>query len=153
MYRLLMLLAVSLLVGCASSPSDSRYQEETANTLLMAEESYRHGLWSEAESYYQELVDENPELYQAWFRLGNIYARSGQLDAAVTMYERCLELDPEQARGWYNLSVVRARQSLQLAMQAQQRFVGSSPAEAQQFSDFRDRMASALTGNSGKGTR
>lgn len=152
MYRLLMLLAVSLLAGCATSAGNSKDQEETSNIMALAEESYRYGLWSEAESYYQQLVDDNPELYQAWFRLGNIYARSGQLDAAVTMYERCLELDPEQARGWYNLSVVRARQSLQLAMQAQKRFVGSSPEDAQKFTNFRDRLASALTGKAGSST-
>ncbi|MBF5056295.1 hypothetical protein Y5W_01589 [Alcanivorax sp. 521-1] len=98
----------------------------------------------EAEAYYRELVNDNPELYQGWFRLGNIYARSGQLDAAITMYERCLELDPDQARAWYNLALVRTRQSLRTLADAEQRFA-DQPADQRRLGALRQRLVDALT--------
>ena len=106
MCRLILLIVSSLLFGCSSLSTSKVPGEEAAQRLSMAEKSYKQGLWQEAESYYRSLLKDNPDLYQAWFRLGNIYARSGQLDAAVTMYERCLELDPDQARAWYNLCLL-----------------------------------------------
>ncbi len=150
MCRLILLIVSSLLFGCSSLSTSKVPGEEAAQRLSMAEKSYKQGLWQEAESYYRSLLKDNPDLYQAWFRLGNIYARSGQLDAAVTMYERCLELDPDQARAWYNLSVVRARQSLRISTEAQQRFMEESPQEALRFSHFRSRLVGALTEGSEK---
>ena len=98
MYRLWpTLILAALLSACATSASNID-GDNNANKLRRAEQAYTDGLFVEAEAYYRELVNDNPELYQGWFRLGNIYARSGQLDAAITMYERCLELDPDQAR-------------------------------------------------------
>lgn len=145
MYRLILLIVISMLFGCSGFSASKFSSEEAAQNLSLAENSYKQGLWQEAESYYRSLLKDNPDLYQAWFRLGNIYARTGQLDAAVTMYERCLELDPDQARAWYNLSVVRARQSLRISTEAQQRFMEESPQEALRFSHFRSRLVGALT--------
>ncbi|HCE40695.1 MAG: hypothetical protein CL543_10960 [Alcanivorax sp.] len=144
MYRLWpTLILAALLSACATSASNID-GDNNANKLRRAEQAYTDGLFVEAEAYYRELVNDNPELYQGWFRLGNIYARSGQLDAAITMYERCLELDPDQARAWYNLALVRTRQSLRTLADAEQRF-SDQPADQRRLGALRQRLVDALT--------
>ncbi len=144
MYRLWpTLILAALLSACATSASNID-GDNNANKLRRAEQAYTDGLFVEAESYYRELVNDNPDLYQGWFRLGNIYARSGQLDAAITMYERCLELDPDQARAWYNLALVRTRQSLRTLADAEQRFA-DQPGDQRRLSALRQRLVDALT--------
>lgn len=145
MYRLCLLMLVAALSACATTATTTD-GDDSADRLRLAENAYQEGLFVEAESYYRELVADNPDLYQGWFRLGNIYARSGQLDAAITMYERCMDLDPEQARAWYNLALVRTRQSLRTLADAEQRFA-DNPADQRRIALLRERLVEALTGD------
>ncbi|EKF73863.1 hypothetical protein A11A3_11658 [Alcanivorax hongdengensis A-11-3] len=139
----------ALLSACASSAPNADGENNT-DKLHRAEQAYTDGLFVEAEAYYRELVNDNPALYQGWFRLGNIYARSNQLDAAITMYERCLELDPDQARAWYNLALVRTRQSLRTLADAEQRF-SDQPADQRRLGALRERLVDALTAGQAEG--
>ncbi|MEQ8259082.1 MAG: tetratricopeptide repeat protein [Alcanivorax sp.] len=145
MYRLCLLMLVAALSACSTTATTSG-GDDSADRLRLAENAYQEGLFVEAESYYRELVADNPDLYQGWFRLGNIYARSGQLDAAITMYERCMDLDPDQARAWYNLALVRTRQSLRTLADAEQRFA-DNPADQRRIALLRERLVEALTGD------
>ncbi|WP_083851752.1 tetratricopeptide repeat protein [Alcanivorax hongdengensis] len=150
MYRLWpTLMLTALLSACASSAPNADGENNT-DKLHRAEQAYTDGLFVEAEAYYRELVNDNPALYQGWFRLGNIYARSNQLDAAITMYERCLELDPDQARAWYNLALVRTRQSLRTLADAEQRF-SDQPADQRRLGALRERLVDALTAGQAEG--
>lgn len=144
MYRLCLVMLVAALSACATTATTT--DDDSADRLRLAENAYQEGLFVEAESYYRELVADNPDLYQGWFRLGNIYARSGQLDAAITMYERCMNLDPDQARAWYNLALVRTRQSLRTLADAEQRFA-DNPADQRRIALLRERLVEALTGD------
>lgn len=144
MYRLCLLILMVGISACATTVDTTG--GKNADRLNLAEKAYQEGLFVEAESYYRELVTENPDLYQGWFRLGNIYARSGQLDAAITMYERCMDLDPDQARAWYNLALVRTRQSLRTLADAEQRFT-DTPADQRRITALRERLVDALTGD------
>jgi len=144
MYRLCLLILMVGISACATTANTTG--GKNADRLHLAEKAYQEGLFVEAESYYRELVAENPDLYQGWFRLGNIYARSGQLDAAITMYERCMDLDPDQARAWYNLALVRTRQSLRTLADAEQRFT-DTPADQRRITVLRERLVNALTGD------
>ncbi len=149
MYRLWPMLILAALLSACATTTPTADGDGSGDKLRRAEQAYTDGLFVEAESYYRELVNDNPELYQGWFRLGNIYARSGQLDAAITMYERCLDLDPDQARAWYNLALVRTRQSLRTLAEAEQRFA-DRPADQRRLSALRERLVSALTADGGE---
>ncbi|MBL7250931.1 tetratricopeptide repeat protein [Alloalcanivorax sp. C16-2] len=149
MYRLLLTLLLAAALSACAATAPSRDGEASADKLRLAEKAYQQGLFVEAESYYRELVSDNPELYEGWFRLGNIYARTGQLDAAITMYERCLDLDPDQARAWYNLALVRTRQSLRTLADAEQRFA-DRPADQRRLGALRQRLVEALTSKDGE---
>ena len=149
MYRSLLTLLLAAALSACATTAPSRDAQASADKLRFAEKAYQDGLFVEAESYYRELVADNPELYEGWFRLGNIYARTGQLDAAITMYERCLDLDPDQARAWYNLALVRTRQSLRTLADAEQRFA-DQPADQRRLAALRERLVEALTTKGGE---
>ncbi|WP_227006729.1 tetratricopeptide repeat protein [Shewanella donghaensis] len=79
-----------------------------------AESAYKMAMLDKAESLYFEILASVPNYSPAWFRLGNIYTRTGRQEAAIAAYSKCLELDPENQKAWYNISLVRIKQSTQV---------------------------------------
>ena len=51
----------------------------------------------------------SPDFAEAYNNLGNVLARNGRVDEAVTHYEKALELDPENAKAHSNLGVALGR--------------------------------------------
>lgn len=107
-YTFVALLLVGL-TACSSTPQ--RSTSDVATIQSRADEAYRLGLLTEAESHYLELTRSNPKYIEAWLRLGNIYVRTGQLDAAVRVYQKMIELQPDDVRGWNNLALARIKQA------------------------------------------
>ncbi|WP_133245541.1 tetratricopeptide repeat protein [Pelagibaculum spongiae] len=108
--KIMMAIGMALLIaGCSSAPAKKTLDTDI---LLKADQAYRQGRLVDAEAYYLKIVDKNPTLYETWFRLGNIYVRTGQLDAAIRAFEKCIQLSPEKSKGWNNMALTRIRQAI-----------------------------------------
>jgi cytochrome c-type biogenesis protein CcmH/NrfG len=80
-------------------------------TQKRADEAYQKEDWKTAEKEYLYLAQNFPGEIEPWFRLGNIYARTGQLDAAVSAYREALVRDTKNGKAWHNLGIVQLRQA------------------------------------------
>ena len=76
-----------------------------------ANEAYEKEDWKTAETEYQYLTQQTKGEAEPWFRLGNIYARTDRLDAAVTAYREALVRDSKNSKTWHNLGIVQLRQA------------------------------------------
>ncbi|MGI2171415.1 tetratricopeptide repeat protein [Shewanella sp. MF05960] len=116
MVRHLLLLTAVLcmgLAGCASKP-DTKQQEGNQQIMQLqanAERAYKMAMLDQAESLYFEVLASVPNYAPAWFRLGNIYTRTGRHDAAIAAYSKNLEFQPDNQKAFYNISLVRIKQS------------------------------------------
>lgn len=104
-------IAALVLSGCASTKTSE--STATINLFKKAERSYMQGLLSEAEADYIKLSKIAPDVSEVWVKLGNIYVRTGYLDAAIRMYKRCLEIDPKETRCWNNMALARVKQAME----------------------------------------
>lgn len=96
--RIVIFLLSIWLTSCASSTNiTSRYE--------MAMNAYQQGRFSDAEPNLRKLVAEYPHFAEGWFRLGNLYVRTGQNEAAIASFKECLQHDPNYAKAWHNLSL------------------------------------------------
>lgn len=109
------MLAVIALVGCAHSSgvsSKAENDEKLSELNRQAYQAFRHAMLERAEPLYRQIVERQPSNHDAYFMLGNIYLRLGQLDAAVIHYRKALELKPNDTRIWYNLYLATIQQAI-----------------------------------------
>ena len=71
--------------------------------------AYQNEDWQAAEREYLYLAKNVPSQPDPWFRLGNIYARTNRLDAAVAAYRNALIRDSKNSKIWHNLGIVQLR--------------------------------------------
>ncbi|MCC5853738.1 MAG: tetratricopeptide repeat protein [Alkalimonas sp.] len=109
----LVALSIYALSAC-SSPPPSVSSTDIIEVKKRAENAYQLALFDQAETLYLEILREVPNYAPALFRLGNIYSRTGRLDAAVNAYHQNLAIEPENHRAMYNLALVRLRQAHQI---------------------------------------
>ncbi len=76
-----------------------------------ANDAYEKEDWKTAETEYKYLTQYISGDAEPWFRLGNIYARTDQLDAAVNAYRKALVRDSKNSKTWHNLGIVQLRQA------------------------------------------
>jgi tetratricopeptide (TPR) repeat protein len=117
-------LAVLLLTALVlSACGTARVNESALRDLAEADADYDKGELATARSRYLKLTAAVPEDAHAFFRLGNIAAKSGDLDAATNYYREALLRDARHARAMHNLARVeieRARALLTAASSASQ---------------------------------
>ncbi len=104
------------LVFCACAPVRSR--DPATDALAAADAAYEKGDYARARDHYASLARAVPGDAHAFFRLGNIAARDGDLEAAVHYYREALLRDARHARAMHNLARVeieRARALLAAA--------------------------------------
>lgn len=109
----LIILIFSLLAGCNAlniQPVKSDLADYT-EIQKRANEAYQNEDWQSAEKDYKFLAQNIPGDIESWFRLGNIYARTDKLDAAVAAYREALIRDQDNSKIWHNLGVVQLRQA------------------------------------------
>jgi cytochrome c-type biogenesis protein CcmH/NrfG len=118
------MLATLLLVGAsgcarqgqraASTGPDAALTTQVTREELrqLAADAYAAGDWQRAEQRYGEVTRRNPADVEAWFRLGNIHARTGREALAVMAYREVVKRDPKHARAWHNLGVVQVRMAI-----------------------------------------
>jgi tetratricopeptide (TPR) repeat protein len=116
MLRLLVLMNLLLLAACASSnqPEESAGNQQIMQLQSEAEKAYKLAMLDQAESLYLQVLASVPNYAPAWFRLGNIYTRTGRQEAAITAYLKCLSLEPSNQKVFYNISLVRLKQSTEV---------------------------------------
>jgi len=85
-----------------------------------ANEAYQNEDWKSAEKEYLYLAKNFPGEIEPWFRLGNIYARTGQLEAAVSAYREALIRDTKNSKAWHNLGIVQLRQATNTFVEMQE---------------------------------
>src|SRR5690606_16862382 len=86
--------ALLILAGCANNGA----RRDLMADFEQANRYYGKGLYSDAERILLGLARKTPGNYEVHFKLGNIYVRTGQFEAAERAYLRCIEIDPEQPK-------------------------------------------------------
>ncbi|MFT5133391.1 MAG: tetratricopeptide (TPR) repeat protein [Gammaproteobacteria bacterium] len=104
------------LVLSACNMTQTKKDEETVKVDVLeidklASAAYERGDTVESEKHYSQLVREVPKEILPWFRLGNIYARTKRLDAAILAYKEVLIRDQSYANAWYNMAIVQLKQA------------------------------------------
>ncbi len=112
----MLILVVLLLPACVATTGSSpnRVASKPSALELQLEESfiaYNEGRLGDSEASLHKILEMHPNLSDAWFKLGNIYYRTGQYDAAVRAYEKTVTYDKENGRAWYNLALTRIKQA------------------------------------------
>lgn len=121
--RILTPAALALALALALGGCGTLLQPTTEDAIEMQKNAvlaYDGGDNAKAEALYLGLTRISPNDAEAWFRLGNLYARSDRADSAADAYRHALLLAPNDDRAWYNLGIVRQRQAEAAFIQAQQ---------------------------------
>ena len=114
--KTLLIILITALPGCDAqilkpSGNSSRDISDIAETSKKAQIAYQNKDWETAEIEYLKLTKKVPTEAEPWFRLGNIYARTEQLDAAIAAYRNALIRDSGNSKIWNNLGIVQLRQA------------------------------------------
>jgi tetratricopeptide (TPR) repeat protein len=59
----------------------------------------------EAEGYFKQAIERDPENPQFYYKLGITQAEQGNFEDAVTSLKRCVELKPDFAKAWFRLGM------------------------------------------------
>ena len=68
-----------------------KYPQDSSLQLLLGNVKYTVGMLGEACTHYQKALELNPELCQAWYKLGTCYVRMGKLDDARESFRKNVE--------------------------------------------------------------
>ena len=113
--RVTVLVLVSCLeiAACASSGDARSIAEgDLRSELRAADQALREARLTDAEIRYRRLTEEHPEISEAWLRLGNVYTRQAQLEAAIRVYQEGLRYGRTDGRIWYNLAIAQLKQAV-----------------------------------------
>ncbi|WP_158590377.1 tetratricopeptide repeat protein [Noviherbaspirillum cavernae] len=103
-----LLLPMLLLSGCAMLPAE---QGNLYDMRRQAEDAYANSEDDRAEKLLVGLLRAVPNDAEAWFYLGNLYARTNRPEQATQAYQKALLLNGGDARAWHNMGVVRLREA------------------------------------------
>jgi len=117
---ILIMVMTIFLSGC------SNHKQELWDKYQRANEAYKLGMLSDAEGMYLEITKENPTLFEVWLKLGNIYVRTDQLEAAIRVYEKAVKINPKDVRVWNNLALTRVKQSTRILIEGRRNMRPSS---------------------------
>ena len=110
-----MVILTALLSACAAVPG-TRTAKEGGETITIdlqhrADAAYQRGDMAASEQDYLTLVKRMPGEALYWYRLGNIYARTERLDAAIVAYRQAVQRNPEYTDAWYNMGIIQLKQA------------------------------------------
>ena len=110
----ILVITIAVLAGCNTLDIKPVVTDDSTNYIEIekrADEAYQKEDWNGAEKDYALLAKKVPKNVEPWFRLGNIYARTDRLDAAVAAYREALIRDQKNSKIWHNLGIVQLRQA------------------------------------------
>ncbi len=92
--------------------------------------SYKQSLvWKNTLTLFTHVSEAQPRAYVAWSNIGTEEVRRGRLHEGLQAYSKALQIR-DDATTWYNVGqILRAQGKRELAMQAYERAVASSPLE------------------------
>ena len=93
-----------------ATASNFAASDEIVEKLTEANQLYDQGDFAGALAMYQQLIEENPPLYQLHTNVGNVYKEQGNLDQAVAEYRIVLEQEPSNAAALVSIGDVLAKQ-------------------------------------------
>jgi tetratricopeptide (TPR) repeat protein len=102
MKKYLIVFAILLLSSKLMAISD-------ADMVIKGNKAYTAGMFSQAISYYQEVLKNgaaSPELY---YNLGNAYFKSNDIPSAILYYEKAKKLHPNDENIEFNLKVANSK--------------------------------------------
>lgn len=112
LFFLIILLPACNLQNLKSKNNNTAEELTDINELnKTAQNAYQLEDWKTAEAAYTKLAQKLPSESEPWFRLGNIYARTERLDAAIIAYKNALARDSKSSKIWHNLGIVYLRQA------------------------------------------
>jgi len=120
---------VLLLSGCAQTPV-----EKTKRALALHDEASALYLAKDCEGAlkaYQTVIERYPASAEAWYRVGNCYARLKRHGAAVAAYREALQLQPDYSKAWHNLVYVESKALIETLAQMDERLTEADPARIQ----------------------
>ena len=134
-FWLMPLISLMFFSGCATNIATAiRGLDNDPDVVTINREAlvaYESGEDAKAEALLKSLVRRMPNDGEAWFRLGNLYARTNQAELAAHAYEKALLVASGDARIWQNLGVVRLRQAWAAMLQANALLPGREPLSVQ----------------------
>ncbi|TCS37540.1 tetratricopeptide repeat protein [Paucimonas lemoignei] len=110
-----LLVPVLLLSGCAAF---SGHDDDLYSLRRDAQVAYAGDQDERAEKLLLGVTRAVPNDVEAWFYLGNLYARTNRPDQAAQAYQKALMLNGNDAKVWHNLGVVRLREAWAALIQA-----------------------------------
>jgi tetratricopeptide (TPR) repeat protein len=131
---IMMMISAVVFTGCASLPTANESAAGAAGTdrfarsnpvdiqdpfelARVADTAYDAGRLLEAQRFYRALTVRVPDDAYAWFRLGNIALRQGDVAAAEQAFSKSLQRDDKNPKAWYNLATARLMHA-QLALRS-----------------------------------
>lgn len=136
-------LSLILLFATGCSSTESRRGVKDMAMYDSAAVAYKNGELSEAEAQYRKLVAAHPEYGDGWFKLGNIYVRTGQYDAAENMYKKAAQINPEDAKIWNNLALTHVKKAVAVLDEGA-RHVQQASQEQRNMLQLRERIAQSF---------
>jgi tetratricopeptide (TPR) repeat protein len=82
------------------------YADSAEFFVTLAESEFDASIFAAAREDLQHAIGLNPNLYQAHYVLGNVLARTGDADGALTEYRLAINLAPDQPRTYYQMALV-----------------------------------------------
>jgi tetratricopeptide (TPR) repeat protein len=124
--------ALLVLSGCATLVDAPLEPQVTA---VAADEAYEAGENERAVELYLAHLKDEPDDVQAWFRLGNAYTFSGNLNAATAAFRHVLALEPAHARARHNLGLIHIELGVDALLNARRELpaVDAQSAAAMQY--------------------
>lgn len=73
-----------------------------ADAFALGWQCHRAGQWAQAESWYRQVLAQDPRHAAAYCNLGGVLAQQGRLDEALTSYDAALSVKPDYWEAHYN---------------------------------------------------
>ncbi len=121
-YFVILCFVVLMLTGCVKSSNIVPERAQLSGELEPAFMAYRDGRLGDAERLLLEVLGKYPALSEVWFKLANVYYRTGRYNAAVRAYEKTVSYDAKNGRAWYNLALTRIQQADAALQAGEQQF-------------------------------
>lgn len=124
--------ALGLLEGLFQKEPDSKEAKEALLDSLLSYGGYLNDEFSadyeKAITYFEKMVEIEPESYRALYNLGITYFNLGNLEKALESYNKALEIKPDYKYCYYNIGYLyEVRSDLDKAMEFYEKALNIDP--------------------------
>lgn len=110
-FKIFLISSSLLMLSACSSIAPKVEPEDLALLHREAQSAFDQGDDTKSLALYEKLTKLANQDAETWFRLGNLYAKTGNPQSAQLAYQQSLSINPTEARAWNNLGIVLLRQS------------------------------------------